>query len=179
MSSGVGAGLVALPCFRVVRRSVAGINICLVRFLEIGGIEAARKAVVRRARGLVDVEREVLERAIGDTLIIANAVAAEPCVWVEDGRLVERSDIKRLLPVGLCACVVALVLEKEFVGAHVETVPRQEGALYTESIVEALWRVVSDSATHHIVYHVRLNNVGVHQLVPSVFCTFDVQLRRR
>lgn len=148
MTGSVRILLVALPCLRVIARSVACVDVRLIGRLEARRAEVTAQTVIGVVRSLVDVKRQVLEGAIRNTTVVTNTISSEARIRVEDGRFVEGRYIEDFFPVGLRAGVVALSLEKDLVGAHVKTVPWEEGSLGIKSMAEP---VGSPELTYNIV----------------------------
>lgn len=136
MTGSVRILLVALPCLRVIARSVTCVDVRLIGHLKARRAEVTAQTVIGVVRSLVDVKRQVLEGAIRNTTVVTNTISSEARIRIENGRFVEGRYIQDFFPVGLRAGVVALSLEKDFVGAHVKMVPWEEGSLGIKSIVE-------------------------------------------
>lgn len=122
----------AWPSLRVVGLGKAGVGVRRVCPHPIGIIVGATQAVlggILDAPVLVQTERRVGKGAVNDTTVLRGAEAQ--LVGTKDGGVGNRSAgirVELLVPVGLSASVVALLLEKLLVHSHVKPVPRQKVA---------------------------------------------------
>lgn len=122
----------AWPSLRVVGLGKAGVRVRRVCPYPVRIVVGTTQAVlggILDAPVLVKTERRVGKGAVDDTTVLGGAEAQ--LVGTKDGSVGNRSAgvrVELLVPVGLSASVVALLLEKLLVHSHVKPVPRQKVA---------------------------------------------------
>lgn len=137
MPSIVQRTLIATPRALKPLRFQTTLHITLRRAFEASRAQRPLETVVAELAILREPQRQIRKRPVRDAAIAANPVAAEARVRVEEGAVGQRGDVARLVPVRLAAGVAALALQQVLVGADVQPVPRQEGALGRGSAVRA------------------------------------------
>ena len=122
----------AWPSLRVVGLGETGVRLRRVCPYPVRVVIGATQAVlggILDAPVLVQTERGIGKGAVDDATVLGRAEAQ--VIGAKDGGVGNRSagiGVELLIPIGLSASVVALLLEKLLVHSHVESVPRQKVA---------------------------------------------------